>query len=85
MAAGVKAEVDQEVWRQGSVEERLGHALVKGIDKYIVSDTEEARQNTQLYPRPLNVIERPLMQVTITQCTCTYTLSIVNDRPLRAD
>ena len=32
-----------------------------GIDKYCVQDTEEARQNTDAYPRPLNIIEGPLM------------------------
>jgi len=45
-------------WREFSVDERLKHALIKGIDKYIEQDTEEARQN---YPRPLHVIEGPLM------------------------
>jgi 5-methyltetrahydrofolate--homocysteine methyltransferase len=48
-------------WRQGTVEERLGHAMVKGIDTFVDADTEEARQNTARYPRPLNVIEGPLM------------------------
>jgi len=48
-------------WRQGSVEERLGHAMVKGIDAFIEADTEEARRDTARYPRPLNVIEGPLM------------------------
>ncbi|HYG17205.1 MAG TPA: vitamin B12 dependent-methionine synthase activation domain-containing protein, partial [Bacteroidia bacterium] len=43
---------------KGTVEERLGHALVKGIIEYIEQDTEEARQK---YPRPLHVIEGPLM------------------------
>jgi len=47
-----------ETWRQGSVEERLSHALVNGITDYIEADTEEARQK---YPRPLDVIEGPLM------------------------
>ncbi|ACU58389.1 methionine synthase [Chitinophaga pinensis] len=47
-----------ETWRQGSVEERLSHALVNGITDYIDADTEEARQK---YPRPLDVIEGPLM------------------------
>jgi len=53
-----KAEVKDEVWRQGSVEERLKHALVNGITEYIDADTEEARQK---YPKPLEVIEGPLM------------------------
>ena len=43
------------------ISERLSYALIKGIDQYVVEDTEEARVNTQLYPRPLNVIEGPLM------------------------
>jgi 5-methyltetrahydrofolate--homocysteine methyltransferase len=47
-----------ETWRHGSVEERLSHALVNGITDYIEADTEEARQK---YPRPLDVIEGPLM------------------------
>ena len=35
----------------------------QGIDKFVIEDTELARTNTQLYPRPLNVIEGPLMRV----------------------
>ncbi len=53
-----KAEVIEDEWRSGSVEERLSHALVKGIVDYIDADTEEARQK---YGKPLNVIEGPLM------------------------
>jgi 5-methyltetrahydrofolate--homocysteine methyltransferase len=53
-----KADVQEEAWRSGSVEERLSHALVKGIDAFIEADTEEARQK---YARPLQVIEGPLM------------------------
>src|SRR4029079_4505299 len=45
-------------WREGPVEERLSHALVHGIVDFIEADTEEARQK---YPRPLEVIEGPLM------------------------
>src|SRR5207247_258965 len=45
-------------WRDQSVEERLKHALVKGIVDYIDIDTEEARKNCK---RPLDVIEGPLM------------------------
>jgi 5-methyltetrahydrofolate--homocysteine methyltransferase len=52
------AEKKTEEWRLGSVEDRLSHALVKGIDTYIVEDTEEARQKLG---RPLGVIEGPLM------------------------
>jgi 5-methyltetrahydrofolate--homocysteine methyltransferase len=47
-----------EEWRKGTVEERLSHALVKGIDTYIEADAEEARVNLG---RPLSVIEGPLM------------------------
>ena len=53
-----KAEVKDEAWRNTSVEERLKHALVNGITEYIDADTEEARQK---YPKPLDVIEGPLM------------------------
>lgn len=53
-----KAEVISEEWRKGTVEERLSHALVKGIVEYIDADTEEARQK---YAKPLEVIEGPLM------------------------
>ena len=52
-----KKEVDDE-WRKGSVEERITHALVKGIIDFIDQDTEEARVK---YGKPLNVIEGPLM------------------------
>jgi len=53
-----KAAVVEDAWRQGTVEERLSHALVKGVVDYIDEDTEEARQK---YARPLLVIEGPLM------------------------
>src|SRR5207342_1337009 len=46
-------------WREGSVQERLAHALVHGIVDFIEEDTEEARQS---YERPLEVIEGPLME-----------------------
>ena len=45
-------------WRNTTVEERLKHALVKGIDAFVDADTEEARRK---YPRPLDIIEGPLM------------------------
>ena len=45
-------------WRQGTAEERLSHALVKGIVEHIEADVEEARQR---YDKPLQVIEGPLM------------------------
>lgn len=47
-----------EAWRSGTIEERLSHALVKGIDAWIDQDTEEARQK---YGKPLAIIEGPLM------------------------
>src|SRR5688500_518126 len=53
-----KAEVKNEAWRSEPVEKRLSHALVNGITDYIDLDTEEARQK---YPKPLDVIEGPLM------------------------
>ncbi len=53
-----KEEKKDETWRSTSVEERLKHALVNGITDYIDVDTEEARQK---YPKPLDVIEGPLM------------------------
>jgi 5-methyltetrahydrofolate--homocysteine methyltransferase len=53
-----KVLVKDEAWRDAPVEERLSHALVKGIVDYIDTDTEEARQKL---PRPLDVIEGPLM------------------------
>jgi 5-methyltetrahydrofolate--homocysteine methyltransferase len=52
------AEKKAEEWRSGPVEERLAHALIKGIDTYIDADTEEARAKLG---RPLAVIEGPLM------------------------
>jgi 5-methyltetrahydrofolate--homocysteine methyltransferase len=54
----VVSEKKAEEWRTGTVEERLSHALVKGIDTHIDADTEEARQKLG---RPLLVIEGPLM------------------------
>ncbi len=48
----------EEEWRKGTIEERLAHALVKGIDTWVNQDTEEARQK---YGKPLAVIEGPLM------------------------
>jgi 5-methyltetrahydrofolate--homocysteine methyltransferase len=48
----------EDEWRKGTVEERLSHALVKGIDTFIEADTEEARAQ---YDKPLAVIEGPLM------------------------
>jgi len=59
---GKKDEKTDE-WRLKPVEERIEYSLVKGIDKYIIEDTEEARINKEQYPRPLNIIEGPLMKV----------------------
>ena len=50
--------VKDETWRKAPVEERLKHSLVNGITDYIDEDTEEARLK---YPKPLHVIEGPLM------------------------
>jgi len=50
--------IKDESWRKEPVEKRLSHALVNGITDYIDADTEEARQK---YPKPLDVIEGPLM------------------------
>ncbi|HTC49020.1 MAG TPA: methionine synthase [Candidatus Aquilonibacter sp.] len=57
-AGAVVSEKKAEEWRNGTVEERLSHALVKGIDTYIEADAEEARVKLG---RPLLVIEGPLM------------------------
>ncbi|MCX7515393.1 methionine synthase [Frateuria sp. STR12] len=50
--------VENLAWREKPVRERLSHALVHGIDQFVVEDTEQARQ---LSTRPLDVIEGPLM------------------------
>jgi 5-methyltetrahydrofolate--homocysteine methyltransferase len=61
-AEGVKGKKKQNVrdlaWRETGVGERITHALVHGIDEFIVADTEEARKK---FPRPIEVIEGPLM------------------------
>ena len=57
-SGAVKDEKKAEEWRNGTVEQRLSHALVRGIDTYIDTDTEEARAKLG---RPLLVIEGPLM------------------------
>ena len=56
--AVVERREEEEAWRRAPIEERLAHALVKGIDAYIEHDTEEARAKLG---RPLQVIEGPLM------------------------
>ena len=53
-----KAEAEADAWRSGTVEERLSHALVKGIVDFVEADVEEARKK---YGAPLAVIEGPLM------------------------
>jgi len=53
-----KTPLEKEAWRHEPVEERLSHALVKGIVDFIEADTEEARAKSK---RPLDVIEGPLM------------------------
>jgi len=53
-----KRRVEDLSWRETSVEERIRYALVHGLDKWIADDAEEARQ---ALPRPLDVIEGPLM------------------------
>jgi len=56
--AEVKKDTKQDDWRNNPVEERLKHALVKGIVEFIEPDVLEARKN---FPKALNVIEGPLM------------------------
>jgi 5-methyltetrahydrofolate--homocysteine methyltransferase len=51
--------VEDLSWRQGTVTERITHALVKGINTFIVEDTEQARLHVEF---PIQVIEGPLMQ-----------------------
>ena len=53
-----RAEIQQDEWRSGTIEERLSHALVHGVTNYIDVDIEEARQK---YANPLRIIEGPLM------------------------
>ncbi len=54
----VKKREEDLVWREAPVDQRIEHALVRGITTYIIEDTEEARQNVD---DPLEVIEGPLM------------------------
>jgi 5-methyltetrahydrofolate--homocysteine methyltransferase len=56
--AGGRSVTKDLAWRESTVEERLRHSLVRGITEFITEDTEEARLK---YPRPLHVIEGPLM------------------------
>ena len=55
---GGEEKKEDMAWREWPVAKRLEHALVKGIDAYVTEDTEEARQQ---FPRPIQVIEGPLM------------------------
>jgi len=55
---GEEREEREDAWREGTVHERLVHALVKGVNSHIEVDTEEARQQSH---RALDVIEGPLM------------------------
>ena len=57
-ASGEKARAQDMSWRELPVNKRLEHALVAGIDEFVIADTEEARLATE---RPLDVIEGPLM------------------------
>lgn len=53
-----KGSTEDLTWREATVEQRLSHALVKGIDKFVVEDTEEARLK---YDKCLSIIEGPMM------------------------
>ena len=55
---GGKRQEEDLSWREGSVEERISYALLKGIDKFVEEDAEEARQK---YDRCLQIIEGPMM------------------------
>jgi 5-methyltetrahydrofolate--homocysteine methyltransferase len=55
---GKRTSHEDLAWRDQPVEKRIAHALIKGIDKYIVEDVEESRQN---YDRCLQIIEGPMM------------------------
>ncbi len=55
---GGKEQVEDLEWRKGTVQERLTHALVRGVTTYVVEDTEEARLEAEF---PVEVIEGPLM------------------------
>ena len=55
---GGKAVIKDLAWRELTLEQRITHALVRGIDEFVEEDTEAARQK---YPSPLTIIEGPLM------------------------
>ncbi|UXI22175.1 BTB/POZ domain-containing protein KCTD12 [Sarcoptes scabiei] len=48
-------------WRQFDVESRLKHSIINGLDQWIHRDIEECRKNCERYPKPLQIIEGPLM------------------------
>ena len=58
VTGGARVQVEDLAWRQGTVQERLTHALVRGINTYVVEDTEEARLQANY---PVEVIEGALM------------------------
>src|SRR3569623_330635 len=58
LGTDVAREKEAAEWRGWTVDKRLEHALVKGIDAFVVEDTEEARQSAE---RPIHVIEGPLL------------------------
>jgi 5-methyltetrahydrofolate--homocysteine methyltransferase len=57
---GAKAAKQEDAWRSTPVEDRLSHALVKGLVEFIEADVEEARTSGK-YAKPLHIIEGPLM------------------------
>ena len=71
MGKGAVKQEAVEEWRNEDVVKRIEYSIIKGVDKYVVDDVEEARQMTDVYPRPLNIIEGPLMSVS--NYVCTYT------------
>ena len=56
---GLKQPTEKESWRLLSIEDRLSHALIKGIPDYLEEDLTEA---LQVYPHPVDIIEGPLMK-----------------------
>ncbi|XP_065059051.1 methionine synthase-like isoform X2 [Rhopilema esculentum] len=59
---GAKKQTQSDEWRKLNLEERLEYSLVKGIDSYVVGDVAEALDLKENYPKPLNIIEGPLMK-----------------------
>ena len=59
---GLELKIVDDEWRKGTVEERLAHALIKGVIYHVLEDTEEARLK---YSKPLHVIEQPLMALAL--------------------